>query len=57
MYELKEEPAGVYSINISLPPGTYHYVFFHRGRRYVDPYNSRRIYSKDGSAASVIVVP
>ena len=57
MYELKEGPAGVYSINIPLPPGTYQYVFFHRGQRYLDPYNSRRIYSRDGSAASEIVVP
>jgi len=57
MYELKESPAGVYSITIPLPPGTYQYVFFHRGRRYVDPNNPRRVYSRDGSAASEIVVP
>jgi hypothetical protein len=57
MYELKEDPAGVYSANIPLPSGTYHYVFFHRGQRYVDPNNPKRIYSKNGSAASVIEVP
>jgi hypothetical protein len=57
MYELKEGPAGVYSLLLPLPPGTYQYVFFHRGQRYVDPYNPRRIYSKDGSAASEIVIP
>ena len=57
MYELKEGPAGMYSINIPLPPGTYQYVFFHRGQRYVDPNNPRRTYSRDGSAASEIVVP
>jgi len=57
MYELKEWPAGVYRINIPLPPGTYQYVFFHRGQRYVDPHNPRRIYSRDGSAASEIVIP
>jgi hypothetical protein len=57
MYELKEGPAGVYSITIPLPPGTYQYVFFHRGQRYVDPYNTRRIFSRDGSAASEIVIP
>jgi len=57
MYELKEEAAGLYTACIPLPPGTYQYVFFHRGQRYVDPNNPRRIYAKDGSAASVIVVP
>ncbi|MDR2952344.1 MAG: glycogen-binding domain-containing protein, partial [Treponema sp.] len=48
MYELKEWPAGVYSINIPLPSGRYQYVFFHRGERFTDPYNPRRIYSRDG---------
>ena len=57
MYELREGPAGVYNINIPLPPGTYQYVFFHRGQRFVDPYNPRRIYARDGSAASEVVIP
>jgi hypothetical protein len=57
MYELREAPAGHYSLTIPLPPGTYQYVFFHRGQRYVDPYNPRRIYSRDGSAASEVVIP
>jgi len=57
MYELREHPAGVYSITIPLPSGTYQYVFFNRGRRYVDPHNPQRIYARDGSAASEIVVP
>jgi hypothetical protein len=56
MYELQEGPAGIYSINIPLPPGTYQYVFFHKGQRYVDPYNAKRIYAKDGKAASEIVI-
>ena len=57
MYELKEHPAGVYSIMIPLPPGTYQYVFFNRGERFVDPYNPRRAYSRDWGAASEIIVP
>jgi hypothetical protein len=57
MYELKEGPAGMYSINIPLPPGVYQYVFFHRGQRFVDPYNPRRVYSRDGNTASEIVIP
>jgi hypothetical protein len=57
MYQLREYPEGVYSLTIPLPPGTYQYVFYHRGQRYVDPYNPRRTYARDGSAASEIVVP
>jgi len=56
MYELKEGPAGKYSINIPLPPGRYQYVFFHRGQRYLDPNNASRVYSRDGRAASEIVL-
>ena len=56
MYELKEYPAGNYFINIPMPPGKYQYVFFHRGERRLDPYNSIRVYAKDGSAANEIVV-
>jgi hypothetical protein len=57
MYELQEGPAGIYSINIPLPPGTYQYVFFYRGQRYTDQNNPQRVYAKDRSAASVITVP
>jgi len=56
MYELKEGPAGTYTINIPLPPGRYQYVFFHRGQRYLDPNNASRVYSKDGRSASEIVI-
>jgi hypothetical protein len=56
MYELKEGPAGNYTINIPLPPGKYQYVFFHKGQRFLDPYNANRIYAKDGKAASEIVI-
>jgi hypothetical protein len=57
MYELREGPAGNYSINIPLPPGRYQYIFFHRGERYFDPYNPNRTYSRDGRYASEIVIP
>jgi hypothetical protein len=56
MYELTENPAGVYSLVLPLPPGTYQYIFFHRGERYLDPYNFNRIYTKEGKAASQIVI-
>jgi len=57
MYELREGPSGVYSILIPLPPGTYQYIFFHRGERYTDPNNPNRIYARDGKAASQITIP
>jgi hypothetical protein len=57
MYELIENPAGVYTLTLPLPPGTYQYVFFHRGEQYLDPYNFRRVYGKNGKAVSEIVIP
>jgi len=57
MYELKEEPAGIYTLTLPLPSGTYQYVFYCRGQRLVDSFNPSRSYARDGKAASVIVVP
>jgi hypothetical protein len=56
MYELTENPAGVYSLTLPLPPGTYQYVFFHRGERYLDPYNFTRVYTRDGKPVSQITI-
>jgi hypothetical protein len=56
MYELHEYPEGVYTLRLPLPPGTYQYLFFHRGERYQDPYNARRAYTKEGNAASEVVI-
>ena len=56
MYELREYPPGLYSLSLSLPPGTYQYLFFHRWERYLDPYNSRRAYTREGDAASEVVI-
>jgi hypothetical protein len=52
MYALKEIRPGFYALSLPLPPGTYQYVFFHRGERILDPHNPRRIYTKDSKAAS-----
>jgi hypothetical protein len=57
MYELAEGPAGTYTLTLPLPPGTYQYIFFHRGERFLDPYNSRRAYSREGKAVSEIELP
>ncbi|MDR0568551.1 MAG: isoamylase [Spirochaetaceae bacterium] len=56
MYELRETSPGLYTLILPLPPGVYHYVFFHRGERIVDPTNRQRVYTKDGKAASLAVV-
>jgi len=57
MYELREISSGNYKLTLPLPTGTYQYVFFHQGQRFTDPHNPNRAYSRDGSAASQIVVP
>jgi len=57
MYELKENPAGIYTLTLPLPPGTYQYVFFCQGKRFVDLNNPRRSYSREGKASSEITVP
>jgi hypothetical protein len=56
MYELKETTPGFYSLTLPLPPGTYQYVFFHRGERILDPYNLNRVYTKEGKTASEAVL-
>ncbi|MDR0473671.1 MAG: isoamylase [Treponema sp.] len=56
MYELQETSPGLYCINLFLPPGTYQYVFFHRGERFADTNNSRKVYSLDGKTVSEVVV-
>jgi hypothetical protein len=56
MYPLKETATGVYTLTLPLPPGTYHYVFFYKGVRTLDPINQDRVYTKDGKSASVALV-
>ncbi|MDR0731374.1 MAG: glycogen-binding domain-containing protein [Treponema sp.] len=56
MYELQEYPEGIYTLSLPLPPGTYQYLFFHRGERFLDPYNFRRAYTRDGNIASEVII-
>ncbi|MDR1430431.1 MAG: isoamylase [Spirochaetaceae bacterium] len=56
MYVLKETRPGIYTLTLPLPPGTYHYVFFHRGRRLLDPRNPLRAYTREGQGASEVQV-
>jgi hypothetical protein len=56
MYRLRETAPGFYALTLPLPPGTYHYVFFHRGQRVLDPYNHNRAYNIEGLAVTEAVV-
>jgi hypothetical protein len=56
MYELKESSEGLYTLTLTLPPGTYQYVFFYRGERLLDPNNSARVYTRDGKTVSQVQV-
>jgi hypothetical protein len=56
MYEMREINPGSYSLTLPLPPGTYQYVFFHKGERVLDPNNFNRVYTKDGKVASEAII-
>jgi hypothetical protein len=56
MYELRETAPGRYALSLPLPPGTYQYVFYHRGQRFPDPANQSRVYTREGETASEAVV-
>lgn len=55
MYEMKEKTPGHYELTMSLPPGTYQYVFFYRGERHLDQNNLSQVY-RDGRPASQTVI-
>ncbi|MDR1747759.1 MAG: glycogen-binding domain-containing protein, partial [Spirochaetaceae bacterium] len=57
MYEMTETSAGIYQIDIPLPPGTYFYAFFSGTAQIADIKNPDRRYTADGRIASVITVP
>jgi hypothetical protein len=56
MYKMRESVPGIYSLTLSLPPGQYNYVFYHRGQRILDPINDQKIYTREGLAASQILI-
>lgn len=57
IYRLKEIENGIYECDLSLPPGTYQYVFYNGVTPLVDPDNPKKVYTPDGRTASVVVVP
>jgi len=57
MYVLKEISPGFYTLSLPLPPGSFLYVFFHRGEQVPDPDNPQRLYTHDGMIASEGFLP
>ena len=56
MYELRETRRGFYTLSLSLPPGTFQYVFFYRGEPIPDPANISKLYTRDGRIVSEATV-
>ena len=56
MYELREISPGFYTITLPLPPGSFQYVFFHRGEQVQDPENPRKLYTREGRIVSEAIV-
>ena len=56
MYELEETIPGFYTLSLSLPPGRYQYVFFHRGEEIPDTLNARSLYTREGRIVSEAIV-
>ncbi|MDR3357137.1 MAG: isoamylase [Spirochaetaceae bacterium] len=56
MYELKETAPGLYSLALPLPPGTWRYVYYRNGERFVDYSAAAHEYRKDGSPVNVVIV-
>ena len=56
MYVLRETSPGFYTLILSLPPGTYQYVFFCRGEQIPDLANAKSLYTREGRIVSEVVV-
>ncbi|MDR1149370.1 MAG: isoamylase [Spirochaetaceae bacterium] len=56
MYELKETRRGLYTLAVPLPPGTWHYIYYRNGEKFIDYSNTAREYAKNGSVVNVAVV-
>ena len=52
MYVMRETSPGLYTLTLSLPPGNFQYLFFHRGEQHIDPQNTRVLYSRNGREVS-----
>ena len=56
IYEMKEVSAGLYVLDLTLPPGTYQYAYYSGIRSFVDKTNPERCYTAEGKEASLLVV-
>lgn len=58
MHNLSKQASSedIYSLSLSLPPGTYYYYFVVNGQRVPDPHNPRIARTKEGKIVSVIEV-
>ena len=57
LYELRETSPGFYTLTLQLPPGSFQYVFYHRGEPIPDPANPRTRFSREGMMVSEAVMP
>jgi hypothetical protein len=56
MYTLEERADGWYTIDLALPPGVWHYVFYYDGERQLDQNNHSTIYYSNGTTASSVEI-
>ena len=56
MYQLPEISPGFYALSLPLPPGSFQYLFFHRGEQIPDPVNPRKLYTREGNVISEAIV-
>jgi hypothetical protein len=56
MYRLKETRSGDYRLELPLPAGTYHYIFYKNGERVLDPGNQNKKYLPSGKVVNTVVI-
>ncbi|HOX17028.1 MAG TPA: glycogen-binding domain-containing protein [Spirochaetales bacterium] len=56
VHELVETSAGIYELDLVLPPGEHRYVFWYRGERVPDDLNPARLYDGEGNPVSILEV-
>ncbi len=56
MYVMREATPGEYELTLRLLPGDYHYNYYYRGRRIIDPLNVRSSYDIEGYEYSTFSV-
>jgi hypothetical protein len=57
MFELRETSPGFYTLTLPIPPGSFQYLFYHRGAKVPDPANPKRLYTREGNIVSEAIMP